>query len=276
MRFKIIRIIVVLVLLMAIGSWSLANQRDLTLKHPKLSSHIVGLVKLSKVINGKIFSFLTLSPKKDMVTIVIILDKKEHMPQIISRLESLGVEIEAKFNAMLQVLSPPSIINTIASWPEVKYIRFPHKLTPHYVSEALDRMYIRQWHAQGYHGEGINVAVIDSDFSNYSALVGSELPPTSNLVIKNFSTSPTDTGHGTACAELIYDIVPGLQRLFLVTANTDVEVGEAVDWLLSQGIQVISLSAGFDNVTPGDGTGFACDFVRRAAEHNIPLGKLCW
>jgi len=269
MKFKIMKAIMVLALVVVTGAVSFANQTDFSLKHPKLSSHIVGLVNFSKVINEKLFSFLTLSPKKDMVTIVIILDKKEHMPQIISRLESLGIEVEAKFNAMLQVSCSPSIINTIADWPEVKYIRFPHKLSPHYVSEALDRMYIRQWHAQGYHGEGMNVAVIDSDFSNYSALVGSELPPASNLVIKNFSTSPTNTGHGTACAELIYDIAPGLQRLFLVTANTDIEVGEAVDWLLSQGIQVISLSAGFDNVTPGDGTGFACDFVRRAAEHNI-------
>ncbi|MDL1965998.1 MAG: hypothetical protein LWW90_04895, partial [Candidatus Desulfofervidus auxilii] len=62
MKFKIMKAIMVLALVVVTGAVSFANQTDFSLKHPKLSSHIVGLVNFSKVINEKLFYFLTLAP----------------------------------------------------------------------------------------------------------------------------------------------------------------------------------------------------------------------
>ena len=50
-----------------------------------------------------------------------------------------------------------------------------------------------------------------------------------------------DIVHGTACAEVIHDVAPGAE-LFLAAANSQTETMEAIEWLESQGVQVISMS----------------------------------
>ena len=50
--------------------------------------------------------------------------------------------------------------------------------------------------------------------------------------------------HGTACTEIVYDIAPGASY-YLAYATTDVEWADAVDWMISQDVDVISCSTGF-------------------------------
>jgi hypothetical protein len=94
------------------------------------------------------------------------------------------------------------------------------------VTEGIAAMNADEWHAVGFTGAGVKVAIIDGGFSGYEGFLGTNLPAT--VVVANFVDFETEaevdgtTEHGTACA----DIVPwgswwlpscdplGIQRMF--------------------------------------------------------------
>jgi len=133
-------------------------------------------------------------------------------------------------------------------------------------SEGVDLIGADKWQDDGYTGEGVKVAIIDLGFENYSSLLGKELP---DSVTTNFYGSEDDTVHGTACAEIIHDMAPDAQ-FFLTQPGTIPELGNAVDWCVGQGVQIISYSASWSiNVGPLDGTGYINDIVNQAVNHGI-------
>jgi subtilisin family serine protease len=99
--------------------------------------------------------------------------------------------------------------------------------------------------------------------------LGEELP---DSVTTKFYGSGDDiygSEHGTACAEIIYDIAPDAQ-FFLTQPRTEVELGNAVNWCISQGVNVISYSMGW-HITAGplDGTGVINGIVNNAVNYGI-------
>ena len=105
-------------------------------------------------------------------------------------------------------------------------------------------MYKRQaWHVAGLRGQGVRIAIIDGGFQGYTAKLGSELP--ANVVVKNFVDGQPDaevdatTPHGTACAEIVYDMAPSAQ-LYLIKIATDVDLDQAVSYAIAQNVDVIS------------------------------------
>jgi subtilisin family serine protease len=110
------------------------------------------------------------------------------------------------------------------------------------------------WHQAGITGKGVKVGVLDRGFDSYKRLLGTDLP--AEVAARSFisGVAADDTGivHGTAVAEIIYDIAPDAQ-LYLAAYDTDAEERQAVDWLVAQGVRVISHSAG-SIYGPMDGT----------------------
>ena len=137
-----------------------------------------------------------------------------------------------------------------------------------WTSEGVSLILSDGWKAAGYTGAGIKIAVIDTGFKNYSSLLGKEL--TDSVTTKFYGSGDNiyGTEHGTACAEIIYDMAPGAQ-LFFTQPRTDVELGDAVNWCVSRGILVISRSASFITCGPLDGTGPINDIVNQAVNHGI-------
>src|SRR5688572_6388080 len=112
--------------------------------------------------------------------------------------------------------------------------------------------------------EPIRVGVLDFGFTGYQGLLGRDLP--SNVTVRSFH--PLGIGgagdvHGTACAEVVHDMAPDAQ-LYLVNFDTLSQHSQAVDYLIAQGVDVISYSIGWYNTGPGDGRGTVNDHVRRA------------
>jgi hypothetical protein len=117
--------------------------------------------------------------------------------------------------------------------------------------------------------EPIRVGVLDLGFEGYSNLLGSELP--SSVTTRSFHPLGIGGGgvaHGTACAEIVHDMAPDAQ-LYLANFDTPSEHGQAVDWLVSQRVDVISYSIGWYNTGPGDGRGMVNDQVRRATTAGV-------
>lgn len=111
------------------------------------------------------------------------------------------------------------------------------------------------WHQVGRTGKGIKIGILDLGFKGYKELLGSGLP--ASVVAMSFvpGEEPEDaaTVHGAACAEIIHEMAPDAELYLAYYDGGDVGFGQAVDWLLSQGVQIISHSAG-GSLGPMDGT----------------------
>lgn len=57
--------------------------------------------------------------------------------------------------------------------------------------------------------------------------------------------------------------------MYLVNFSTEVELSNAVDWLISEGLSVINFSVGYFGSGPGDGSGPINDIVNRSVSNGI-------
>ena len=114
------------------------------------------------------------------------------------------------------------------------------------------------WNGVGVTGGDIRVGVIDGGFSGYDRL-RAELPRVAGARCYTFAGVTDDPDycgggiHGTGVAEAIIDVAPDVS-LYIANPNTPGDLQDAVDWMISEGVEVInqSLSWRFDG--PGDGT----------------------
>jgi len=178
---------------------------------------------------------------------------------------SAGAVIETTYDGLIQAEVPLENLSELASSPAVGYIRQPRKPVAFTTSEGVADIGANAWQSGGNNGAGAKIAVLDPGFSGYQSLVSSgELP--SNVITQSFvAGGDLSYGgvHGAACAEIVYDVAPGAQ-LYLVNFSTDVELGNAVDYLIAQGVDVVSASWGFYGNFRGDGQGSVDDMVQQA------------
>ena len=186
-----------------------------------------------------------------------------------------GGEVTGALGDALQVWLPPAALKAVANSDGVAYLSVPDyaQLTAtDAISEGVARAEATAWHAAGLRGQGVRIAVIDGGFQGYTAKMGSELPI--SVVVKNFVDGQPDaevdatTPHGTACAEIVHDMAPSAQ-LYLIKIATDIDLDQAVSYAISQGVDVISTSLTFLNITPGDGTGRFAAMADRARAAGI-------
>ncbi|MDR2616485.1 MAG: S8 family serine peptidase, partial [Endomicrobium sp.] len=130
----------------------------------------------------------------------------------------------------------------------------------------------------GIDGKGVKLAVIDTGFKNFDVLQKQgELPQTliaKDFVDKDISTvtdldpSSETEPHGSGCAEIICDIAPCVEmHLLKVKRNRD--LGNAYDYCVNNGINIVSCSLGFDGECFMDGTGFCAITVDAFTNSNI-------
>ena len=155
--------------------------------------------------------------------------------------------------------------------PGVRLVRSPFHPQPTAIqNEGMAAMGLGQWYDNGLRGAGAKLAVLDLGFDGYWNVLGTELP--TNAVIRSFRADGDITGssdtHGTAAAEVAYDVAPEA-LLYLVNFSTEAEMGAAVDWLASEGVNVISSSVGWPGTAYGDGKGSVNAIVARAERAGI-------
>jgi len=183
----------------------------------------------------------------------------------------LGGNPEGRHGNLIQASVPLSALESIASLDNVKSVRLPLLAAPTVTSEGVAKIAADKWQFAGYRGYGIKIAIVDLGFDGYLDRLGTELP--SSVVARSFRADGDINGggqvHGTACAETVHDVAPDAS-LFLVNFSTEVELGNAVDWLITQGVKVVSFSIGYLNTSgPGDGTGAVGDIIAKARANGI-------
>ncbi|HQP87603.1 MAG TPA: S8 family serine peptidase [Thermoanaerobaculia bacterium] len=199
----------------------------------------------------------------------------EAAQQVVSLLFRDGADAILQREVFVQAWATPETIEAVASLPGVVRVERPiyavkppgperrgadepepSLLAGSSVTEGLAAMNGPAWHSAGATGQGVSVGIIDS-FHGYETLLGTELPPASRVEFLKIGGGARDTSpHGTACAEIVYDVAPNLEKMYLIEANTSLEVQQAIETLQARGVRVISASFGWPGVTPMDGTGF--------------------
>src|SRR5690606_15283492 len=148
-----------------------------------------------------------------------------------------GGEVTGAFEGVLQAWLLPDGLIELAARPEIDYIRRPDSVilaendAVTATSEGLAAANAAAWHAAGWRGQGTRIAIIDAGFQGYATRLGIDLPQA--VTVKNFVDgqpdaevgAPSDTKHGTACAEIAYDMAP-LAEMFLLKISTDVDLNE--------------------------------------------------
>ena len=122
------------------------------------------------------------------------------------------------------------------------------------------------WHAAGFRGRDVKIGVIDLSFKGFAGLMGSELPATVNArcysSVGNFTANLSDCistsspersrKHGTAVTEALFDIAPQADY-YIADAGSDSDLRNTVNWMVSEGVDVINVSLSWTFDGPGDG-----------------------
>ncbi|HSS59223.1 MAG TPA: S8 family serine peptidase, partial [Solirubrobacteraceae bacterium] len=149
------------------------------------------------------------------------------------------------------------------------------------ISQGVERIGADALQSRGLTGAGIRIAIVDLGFgSAWRNLLGKELPPLGQIdAIESFdhtsgqpditglSNADEPTGHGANVAQVVWDIAAGARYTF-VNYHTQVELSQAVDWLINgpdgkPRVDIVVHSNSFLD-GPFDGTGVAAQAVDRA------------
>jgi PGF-pre-PGF domain-containing protein len=223
----------------------------------------------SNLLNIKPTAFIAMqSQTENPVKVVIELDAQDN--SYLRSLEDKGAVIETVYENLVQAAVPSSSLPAIADMPYVNYVRSPFRpYKDAFTSEGVGVIKVDELHNLGYRGDGVKIAIIDAGFSGYESKRDTELPE--SVTTRSFRADGDITGngevHGTAVAEIIYDIAPNA-TFYLLNFDGDVEFGNAVDYAISQDVDIISMSMVFLS-GPYNGTGKIDAIVDKATSKGI-------
>ena len=196
---------------------------------------------------------------------------------IASAIPSLGGEIIAHFEQWVDAWVPINQLEALSNLSGITLIQLPIPVNPAdgaqnpsnevrarigtFLTQGVAASNANAWHDRGYNGDGIKVAVLDSFMDYTTAQSISELPAS----IATHGTLNTTSRHGTAVAEIIYDMAPGVQFTF-ASPGSATQMAQYIVELASQGNKIISSSMGFYLSESGDGTGPVSNAISTA--HN--------
>ena len=270
--------------------------------NPKLESSLNQLfeVGMSKgMAEAKSFAESRTMVLRDDRVQVVIVTREEKVADVVHAVEAAGGEYQAHYRNLVRALVPIGELEALSGRSDVQVIREPRRPIPQPARPQLGRAQEAEpqeaqpqaamppvpmvgsrttqgvaasnasaWHAAGYTGAGVRVAVIDGGFIGYSALLGSDLPGTISTYDWTGTGIGTDIEHGTACAEIVYDMAYGA-TMDLHKVGDDIDLGNAVIQAISDGADIITMSLGWIQDGPGDGTGNLASIVNDARSNGV-------
>ncbi|MBN1659114.1 MAG: FHA domain-containing protein [Anaerolineae bacterium] len=209
---------------------------------------------------------------RNEVRITLVLDNEQYVAPVVEELSGVGITVEGSYKERINIGVPLVLIEQLAQQTGIDALFERLTQMEHIVKLELptmrrsDAMLLvpgegvsltgaDRWHTAGWTGESIRVGVLDLGFDGYRALLGSDLPEQVVAASFVYGTEPDGSGevHGTACAEIVHEMAPGAELYFAYYDGSTVSMGQAVDWLMAQGVHIISNST-TGVVGPMDGT----------------------
>ena len=188
-----------------------------------------------------------------------------------SSLAALGGRVLAQSKSLMRVAVPASSLLAVSEMPGIRFVRRPYR--PHAQQETFSE---GGWSIKAYdnyyagvRGQGVKVAIIDGGFkgAHPDSLPG-DMPGFWWVDYTDEGIYAGDSVHGTACAEIIHDMAPEAE-LYLYKVGDLVDLENAKDRCIENGIDIINHSMTWYGTGIGDGEGIACDIVNNAADNGI-------
>jgi len=200
------------------------------------------------------------------ISIRAIIESDPGRPDSVIQAIEVLAEVESIHRGLIQANVPVVNLAPLSNIPGIRHIRFPSPSVESVVGEGLSLSGAFVFYDEGISGSGVRIGILDRGFEGLAECQAQgELPQ----VIRTFRTEAAGrTKHGTACAELAYDIAPGAE-FYLAGFETEVEFADAVDWMIENHIDIISCSINWPIGGPGDGSGFICDIINEARQAGI-------
>ncbi len=221
-----------------------------------------------------------LTPEGD-VRVTLVLDTVDHAA-LVAQLERVGVTVVSAYqdrvniavpmeliNAELASETPGAIFSQLTELQHVIAVRLPEQRVPDGNSipgEGAAVIGADAWQQAGFTGAGLRIGILDLGFAGYQGLLGVELPD--EVTLGTFGWYDEEEIHGTACAEIVHEIAPDAELFLAWYDGSDASMGSAVDWLLAQGVHIISHSAG-SLAGSRDGQGWDAQLVDRVAAGGV-------
>jgi len=208
-------------------------------------------------------------------TVTVVLESRpgQSSASNVAALSALGISrasIAASSNLIKVNVSLSQLGTLVSQLAGVGFIRppyIPYPLgTP---SQGAAAIGADVYHGAGIRGHGAKIAVIDLGFAGLSQAQGrGDLPY--SIVQNDLTGTGLASGitHGTAVAEIIYDIAPEAE-LYLIKIADEVDLDLAVTYCLDHGIDIINHSLGWYNTNFYDGTGTIAEVAQRAINGGI-------
>jgi subtilisin family serine protease len=183
---------------------------------------------------------------------------------------AIGGHVQATSNSLMRVRVPISQLEAMADQVNgIAFIRLPYRLRPLVTSEGVALTGADDFHAAGYYGQGTKVAIIDLGFIGLAnAQAAGELD---NVVYTHDYTGgglETYTKHGTGVAEVVADMAPQAS-LYLLKIGDSVDLQNATQYCITNGIDIINHSVGWYNSNYYDGTGTVAGIANNARDNGI-------
>jgi len=204
---------------------------------------------------------------------IVVEARSAEVEGITDLLKRIGAEDTSSYRHLVFARVPIAQLPTVAGSEGAARVRTPFRSESHAVSQGVALHNADVVHGDGSTGQGTKIGVLDcGGFSGYEALLGSDLP--SSVTVWQGGVDPVGTGiHGTACAEIVHDMAPDAE-LFFAHDKRESDYYAAVDWLIAQGVDVISYSCGWTNPFPYDGSSTPYNMVNRKVEEAREAGVL--
>nr|BAL54702.1 peptidase S8/S53 [uncultured Acetothermia bacterium] len=123
----------------------------------------------------------------------------------------------------------------------------------------------------GWRGQNVKIAIIDLGFAQLSRAVQSRvIDPNAIVDTQDYTGEGLEVGtsHGTGVTEIVHAMAPQAW-LYLKKVADEIDLANAVDDAIAQGVQIINYSVGVANANFGDGRGFIAELADRARAHGI-------
>lgn len=172
-------------------------------------------------------------------------------------LEELDGRVEFRYKKTVQATLPLRNLRSLAKHAGIRKIATPTYSSEFAVQgEGTQAINADDWHAAGLTGQGVKIGIVDAGFEGYTSLQSSGDLPSNLVAVDGCANGFTQTDHGTAVAEIVYEVAPSAS-LYLICASTSTETGAALSYAKQQGIKLITSSIGTAGLDRGDGSGGA-------------------
>jgi subtilisin family serine protease len=188
-------------------------------------------------------------------------------------LQRVGAQVEARAGTLYRVRVPREHLRALADIPGISFIRRPRLFTalgPRTTEGVLPTGALLLQSA-GWRGQNVKIAIIDLGFAGLSRALDSKVIKREVIVDTQDYTGEgleVGTAHGTGVAEIVHAMAPQAW-LYLKKVADEIDLSNAVDDAIAQGVQIINYSVGVANANFGDGTGIVAAIADRARAHGI-------